>query len=123
MKRLLPGFVASLLFLGCGGRSPVVAPSGETTSPAPRKVTLPEARRGFQTKLTRRESAGAPVPAPPPQLARIVHYDAPVGKMSAYLTVAPQDGQRHPAIIWISGGDCNTIDDRNTDSECNTHAE
>ena len=30
--------------------------------------------------------------------------------MAAYLTSDPKDGKKHPAIIWITGGDCNTID-------------
>jgi dipeptidyl aminopeptidase/acylaminoacyl peptidase len=29
--------------------------------------------------------------------------------MAAYLTPDPRDGQKHPAILWITGGDCNTI--------------
>lgn len=76
------------------------------------KVTsLIEARSGFQTKLIRQESANKPVPEPPAQLARIVYYDAAVGKLAAYLSQPPQQGKRFPAIIWISGGDYNTIDD------------
>lgn len=71
--------------------------------------TLTEARRGFQTTLVRRESGGGPAPVPPAHLFRTVHYDAPVGKFVAYLTPDPKDGKKHPAIIWITGGDCNTI--------------
>jgi hypothetical protein len=40
-----------------------------------------------------------------------VKYESPVGKLSAYLTPDPKDGKMHPAIIWITGGDCNTIDE------------
>ena len=29
--------------------------------------------------------------------------------LAAYLTPDPADAARHPAIIWITGGDCNTI--------------
>ena len=32
------------------------------------------------------------------------------GLLAAYLTPDPGDGRKHPAIIWITGGDCNTID-------------
>jgi len=49
------------------------------------------------------------VPAPPDKLFRLVHYDAPSGKLAAYLTPSPGDGKRHPAIIWIHGGDSNSI--------------
>jgi dipeptidyl aminopeptidase/acylaminoacyl peptidase len=40
-----------------------------------------------------------------------VNYDAPVGKCAAYLSPDPKDGKKHPAIVWITGGDCNTIGD------------
>ncbi len=39
-----------------------------------------------------------------------MYYDAAPGKLAAYLTKPPKGGQRFPAIIWISGGDSNTID-------------
>ena len=74
-------------------------------------LSLPDARKGFQTKLMRREAEKEPVPDPPAQLLRIVRYEAPVGKLPAYLTPDPQDGKKHPAIIWITGGVCNTIGD------------
>jgi dipeptidyl aminopeptidase/acylaminoacyl peptidase len=40
-----------------------------------------------------------------------VQYDSPVGKLNAYLSSLPRDGKKHPAIIWITGGDCNSIGD------------
>lgn len=70
-----------------------------------------EARKGFQTNLVRRESANTPVDRPPPKLFGIVQYDVPLGKLAAYLTPDPGDGKKHPAILWITGGDCNTIGD------------
>ena len=36
-------------------------------------------------------------------------YDSPAGSLAAYVSPDPNDGKRHPAIIWITGGDCNTI--------------
>ena len=39
----------------------------------------------------------------------MVGYESPVGKLPAYLTPDPKDGKKHPAIIWITGGDCNSI--------------
>jgi dipeptidyl aminopeptidase/acylaminoacyl peptidase len=71
---------------------------------------LVEARKGFQTKLTRSGFPNEPAPAPPPKLFRTVRFDSPVGKLVAYLTPDPKDGKKHPAIIWITGGDCNSID-------------
>jgi dipeptidyl aminopeptidase/acylaminoacyl peptidase len=51
------------------------------------------------------------VPDPPPQLFRKVYYDSPVGKLAAYLSQVPEGTEKRPAIIWITGGDCNSIDD------------
>ena len=79
-------------------------PGGEATS-------LAEARKGFTTQLTRKVKANEPVDEPPPKVFRKVQYDSPVGKLAAYLTPDPKDGKKHPAIVWITGGDCNTIGD------------
>lgn len=74
-------------------------------------ATLPEARRGFETKLAVREKADEPVAVPPAKVFEVVKYKAPAGDLAAYLTPGPKDGKRHPAIVWITGGDCNTIGD------------
>lgn len=98
-----------------GGSVPVVPFSPGLTVPVnsgsagPGK-TLGEARRALKTKLIRNEKSGTPVPPPPPGVAQLVRYDSPSGKLSAYLTTIPSDGKRRPAIVWVSGGDCNTID-------------
>jgi hypothetical protein len=70
---------------------------------------LTEARQGFRTSLPGGAVAGAPAPQPPPQLFQVVRYDSPVGKLTAYLTPDPRDGKKRPAIVWITGGDCNSI--------------
>ena len=72
--------------------------------PPPPKMSLGDARRGFQTKLVRQEKSGEHVPTPPSDIFRIVQYDSPIGKMPAYLSPDPEDGKKHPAIIWITGG-------------------
>lgn len=84
-------------------------PGCENAPNAGAPARLPEARRGFQTRIVRRDP-GTPALPPPAEMASLVYYDSPVGKLAAYLTHAPNDGQRRPAIVWISGGDCNTID-------------
>lgn len=89
-------------------------PTGSVASAsitAPNGPSLAAARRGVQTDLRRKEKSGQPIPDPPSGLAMKVRYDAPSGKQTAYVTTIPQDGQKHPAIVWISGGDCNSIDD------------
>ena len=73
--------------------------------------SLTEARKGFQTKLVRRGATKEPVPDAPPKVFRTIQYTAPAGKLAAYLSPDPNDGKKHPAIIWITGGDCNTIGD------------
>ncbi len=71
--------------------------------------SLTEARQGFQTKLATRRTAKDPAPDPPQPAFPLVHSDAPAGQMAAYLTPDPKDGKKHPAIVWITGGDCNSI--------------
>jgi dipeptidyl aminopeptidase/acylaminoacyl peptidase len=52
-----------------------------------------------------------PVAPPPPQDFRVVKYDASVGQLEAYLSPNPRNSKKNPAIIWITGGDCNSIGD------------
>jgi acetyl esterase/lipase len=77
----------------------------------PEGQSLAEARKGFATKLKKKYRANEPVDEPPAKVFRKVEYGAPVGKCAAYLTPDPKDGKKHPAIVWITGGDCNTIGD------------
>jgi dipeptidyl aminopeptidase/acylaminoacyl peptidase len=100
--RLLPFIFLALV--GCGRAPGPPAPPDSTLS-------LPEARKGFQTKVTVRTSTKKPAPVPPAADFRLVHYDSPVGPLVAYLTPDPRDGQKRPAIVWITGGDNNTIDE------------
>lgn len=104
LRLLLP-----LLLVGCnrqGDPRPVPAPIDAPGEPA---GSLVEARKGFVTKHTG-ERLGEPAVNPPANVFRLVKYDAPPGKMSAYLTPDPGDGKKRPAIVWVTGGDCNTID-------------
>ena len=71
--------------------------------------TLTEARRGFKTRLQRKERDGTPPDSPPPNIFHLVKYASPAGKLAAYLSVDPGDGKKHPAIIWIFGGFTNSI--------------
>ncbi|WP_437528466.1 hypothetical protein WME79_45430 [Sorangium sp. So ce726] len=71
--------------------------------------TLVNARRGFATRITQTGDLEPPVPAPPPGVFKLIHYKSPVGELAAYVTPDPHDGAKHPAIVWITGGDCNSI--------------
>jgi dienelactone hydrolase len=72
--------------------------------------TLVEAKRGFVTKLQTQRVASEPVKPPPPEVFSVVQYPAAKGAFPAYLT-PPTDNQKRPAIIWLTGGDSNTIGD------------
>jgi hypothetical protein len=78
---------------------------------AQQSVSLPVARTGFKTTIVPQKEQQDPVDVPPSQIFRAVSYPALTGAWAAYLTPDPGDGKRHPAIIWITGGDCNSIGD------------
>ncbi len=76
-------------------------------------VSLTDARRGFKTTLrpSKEKADKEPAAKPPEELFQRVKYDAAPGKLVAYLTPDPKDEKKHPAIVWITGGDCNSIDE------------
>lgn len=76
----------------------------------PASQSLAQARAAHPMRIAVETRAGMPPPAPPEQVLRRMTYPAPAGEMAAYITPPPADGVRHPAILWISGGDSNTID-------------
>src|SRR5262245_4332905 len=79
MKRLFLRLLPLLLLIGCGrpaARLSPPAPAPAAPGGQPDKgLTLAEARRGFQTKLVRKEAAHEPVPEPPRRLFRTVRYE------------------------------------------------
>jgi len=110
-RRLL--FVAAALMAGCQppAGTPPVGSSSNATGSAGRPASLVEARKGFQTHLRPQKGVRDPVDEPPPKVFQKVRYDSAVGPLAAYLTPDPKDGKKHPAIVWITGGDCNSIGD------------
>jgi hypothetical protein len=124
MKVSLCAVVLFVFAAGCGDskdsgqlflhthRSSAPESTASTSSPAsPASSELAEARRGFVTKLLNTKAEPQPVSQPPANVFRLIKYASPVGDLSAYLTPDPGDGRKHPAIIWITGGDCNSIDE------------
>jgi dienelactone hydrolase len=109
--------MATVLFLaGCSkpGTQSQAPPAPGTVGPAGPTgagTRLAEARKGFKTKTVKRTNDKEPVPEPPLNVFQIVRYDSAVGKLPAYLTPDPKDGKKKAAIIWITGGDCNSIGD------------
>jgi len=107
MRRLNLMLAGLMLLTGCGGTA-----LGPTTSHSIQRQptqTLAEARNGFETRLPTAGSAPEPVPDPPANVFQLVRFPSAVGELAAYLTPDPQDSRKHPAIIWITGGDCNSI--------------
>jgi dienelactone hydrolase len=94
------GFVL-LVVIVCG--SILYSLFGDEASLSP--VPLKEARAGFQTQLIpNRFEADGPAPQPPPEIFQIVRYRSPAGNLVAYVTPDPEDGKKHPAIVWAHGG-------------------
>jgi acetyl esterase/lipase len=86
-------------------------PVGQVESHHVNARSLAEARKGFTSKLHPQHSRKTPPPVPPAGVMRIVRYESSAGSLGAYLTPDPRDGKKHPAIVWITGGDCNSIDE------------
>ncbi len=117
MRILTNAVVSTALFFGLSACSQTSAPSAsgntEASSP-PASVdgqTLTQARARFATRLIRQERDGSPPPTPPADRYALIRYPAAGGEFSAYLTPRPETPGKHPAIIWMTGGDSNTIGD------------
>lgn len=98
----------ALALIGCKPKD-VTDPNSGTPGGAAK--TLAEARKGYATKLTKFHRADRAVPEPPANVFRKITYKAVTDKYAAYVTPDPKDGKKRPAIVWITGGDCNTIGD------------
>jgi acetyl esterase/lipase len=112
MRRTAFTLLALMILVGCGKRdeaTPTRDDGPQSPARQPPPMTLATARSGFATKPVNRGGDREPVDVPPPNIFRIVKYKSPVGELSAYLSPDPKDGKKHPAIIWIHGGDCNSI--------------
>jgi alpha/beta superfamily hydrolase len=113
MNRTFFAFLPLLLLAGCANEidgPPKPATAGASGQPSSSAATLTEARHGFVTRPgPQPQPARDPIPAPPPALFQLIRYESAVGPLAAYLTPDPGDGQKHPAIVWITGGDCNSI--------------
>jgi hypothetical protein len=76
-----------------------------------KSMSLCEARRGFKTILLPKRDVREAVEQAPASIFKTIKYSAPSGEFPAYISPDPGDGKKHPAIIWITGGDCNSIGD------------
>ncbi|MFO1006461.1 MAG: prolyl oligopeptidase family serine peptidase [Planctomycetaceae bacterium] len=110
---------------GCEGNTSYSVPSHTATAPArsqpaqrtPEKESpanekcLVEAKAGFVTRIVRSDDPFGPPDVPTGPEFSLIQYKSPVGDLPAYVMPDPGDTQKHPAIVWIHGGDCNSIGD------------
>ncbi|MFN7142923.1 MAG: alpha/beta hydrolase family protein [Myxococcota bacterium] len=93
----------------------VPAPVQVEAPPAPpprEEPVLAEARRGFRTAVSVVSAAPLPLPDPPAELFVRTDYTSPQGLvLPAFVSPDPGEGRRHPAIVWLTGGDTNSLDD------------
>ncbi len=102
--------LVSLLLVGCqrGQSKPA---TGSAATKATTGSALLRARSGFKTHVIPPTERGEAVPTAPAKVFSTVKYPSPVGNLAAYVSPDPRDGKKHPAIVWITGGDCNSIGD------------
>jgi dipeptidyl aminopeptidase/acylaminoacyl peptidase len=87
-----------------GGLAALAAFAGVATAQSGETLRQARAGQGPDTLVSLRQTA-KPKKPPAKSALRAVSYPGPLGKMAGYLTKDPADGKKHPAIIWISGGD------------------
>jgi pimeloyl-ACP methyl ester carboxylesterase len=86
------------------------APS-KAAEPASTGQTLAEARRGFVTAVRAVDGTHS-LPSPPANLFVPIPLTNNRGAaLPAFVTPDPRDGRRHPAIVWITGGNSSALDD------------
>jgi len=93
-KLIIPAIIMILILASCT--------SGETGDSE--RPSFAEERSGFTTALTRQENSQFAIPTPPPGIFDLVHYESEVGRLAAFVSSDPGDGERHPLIIWVVGG-------------------
>ena len=115
MRRIIQALVGALIavfagvFVYGGDWRGILSTATAATWPENDGSDFPAARRQFRTALSFPTDNTSPIAPPPPKIFRVVNYRSAVGPLPAYLTPDPKDGKKHPAIIWIAGGDCNSI--------------
>ena len=73
--------------------------------------TLTDARRGFKTAVAVSDLRRLPLPNPPPNLYERTDYVSAGRTLAAFVTPSLKDGRKYPAIIWLTGGDTNSLGD------------
>ncbi|QDV23754.1 alpha/beta hydrolase family protein [Aureliella helgolandensis] len=104
MRRFIPLVVLTLF--GCD-----IAANAPFSSRPTASQTLLDARGGFETTIVKSGEHFGPPNSPVGTELELIEYPSPVGRLAAYVTIDPGDGEKHPAIVWITGGDNNSIGD------------
>ncbi len=91
------------MMAAAGCRDPKAAASRESSQ------NLAAAREGFVTKLIKEESEDGSPEVPPEKIFQLIRYASPAGDLAAYLSPDPEDGKKHPIVIWLTGGFSNSI--------------
>ncbi len=72
---------------------------------------LAEARKGFRTVVAMPSNGQPPLPSPPRELfVRIDYRSGTDLTLPAFVSPDPGDRVKHPAIVWLTGGDTNSLD-------------
>ena len=87
------------------------ATTGDGAAAAGGRQTLVQARTGFVTNIVSSGEPFGPPDDPTGSEFDLIKYESPAGQLHAYVTRDPGDGRKRPAIVWITGGDCNSIGD------------
>ena len=100
--------LAAVLFSvsACGDDTPEVIAIPDTGHQITvSKNSLREARSEFSTHIIQTSfTDSGNIETPPNDIYKLIHYPTKLGDMAAYVTPAPKDGKRHPAVIWVHGG-------------------
>ncbi len=100
-----------LLFTLVHCQSQPLEPVTDPADLGPHLETLLEAKKDFKTHLVRSGEGIESPEIPTGDDFNLIQYPAAGGKLAAYLTSDPENGKRHPALIWIVGGNTQEIGD------------
>jgi Prolyl oligopeptidase family len=71
-----------------------------------------QARHGFQTAIAVHDEQPIALPTPPEHLFVRSDYKNPQNySLKGFVSPDPGDGRRHAAILWLTGGDSNSLSD------------
>ncbi len=113
MRNLI--LVILLIVVGCENASKRESSTSQASTPSAsiekKLQTLLDAKEQFTTKVIKTGVFEGPPVSPDGSDFELIHYQSPAGRLAAYVTKDPHDEKKRPAIIWITGGDSNSIGD------------